>query len=50
MKFRFPIVIIDESEQVFAHLVGSTMAPQRRAIFARIEYYLVAPEQPPRPA
>ena len=47
---QYPIVIIDESEQVFAHLVGSTMAPQRRAIFARIEYYLVAPEQPPRPA
>ncbi|HPZ57487.1 plasmid replication protein, CyRepA1 family, partial [Ottowia sp.] len=37
---QYPIVIIDESEQVFAHLVGSTMAPQRRAIFARIEYYL----------
>jgi hypothetical protein len=37
---RYDVVIIDESEQVFAHLVGETVREERRAVFARLKFYL----------
>lgn len=37
---RYDVVIIDESEQVFAHLVGETVRDERRAVFARLKFYL----------
>ncbi len=36
----YDVVIIDESEQVFAHLVGETVREERRAVFARLRIYL----------
>lgn len=37
---RYDVVIIDESEQVFAHLIGETVREERRAVFARLKFYL----------
>ncbi|HEY8904549.1 MAG TPA: plasmid replication protein, CyRepA1 family, partial [Rhodoferax sp.] len=39
-EHKYPVIIIDESEQVFAHLVGETLADSRRAVFARLSHYL----------
>lgn len=34
------VIAIDESEQVFAHLTGETVREERRAVFARLKFYL----------
>ncbi len=39
---RYEVVVIDEAEQVFAHLVGDTLKDRRREVFARLSYYLRA--------
>ena len=37
---RYDVVIIDESEQVFTHLVGKTLKDRRRKVFSTLRYYL----------
>lgn len=37
---KYDVVIIDESEQVFAHLVASTLAANRRKCYYQIEFFL----------
>jgi hypothetical protein len=37
---QYDVIVIDESEQVFAHLIGETVREERRAVFARLKYYL----------
>jgi len=39
-KQRYQVVIIDEAEQVFAHLTGETLKGRRREVFARLAHYL----------
>ena len=39
---RYDVVIIDESEQVFAHLTGETLKAQRHQVFVTLSYYLRA--------
>lgn len=39
---QYDVVIIDESEQVFSHLIGDTLKRHRREVFARLKYYLRA--------
>lgn len=39
-KRQYHVVIIDEAEQVFAHLTGETLKRQRREVFAKLSYYL----------
>lgn len=36
----YDVVIIDEAEQVFAHLVGDTVKAKRREIYQRLRHYL----------
>lgn len=36
---RYDVVIIDEAEQVFEHLVGVTLRGKRREVFLRLEHY-----------
>jgi hypothetical protein len=42
---QYPVVIIDESEQVFTHLVGDTIKSHRREVYAKLRYYLRAARQ-----
>jgi hypothetical protein len=37
---QYPVVIIDEAEQVFAHLVGKTLRDKRLEVFHRLRHYL----------
>ena len=37
---RYPVIIIDEAEQVFTHLTGETLKGRRREVFARLAHYL----------
>lgn len=39
-RHRYDVVIIDESEQVFSHLVGTTLKDKRREVFKLLEHYL----------
>jgi hypothetical protein len=44
-KHRYSVVLIDECEQVFAHLVGSTLKDRRRQVFKLVEHYLRVAKQ-----
>jgi hypothetical protein len=37
---RYDVIIIDESEQVFRHLVSQTLAANRRACYFQIEFFV----------
>ena len=37
---QYQVVIIDEAEQVFAHLTGETLKTHRRDVFSTLSYYL----------
>ncbi|HXS54024.1 MAG TPA: plasmid replication protein, CyRepA1 family [Usitatibacter sp.] len=37
---QYPVVIIDEAEQVFTHLIGETVKARRREVFAKLVHYL----------
>lgn len=37
---KYEVVIIDESEQVFSHLIGGTLKQRRRGVYARLSHYL----------
>ena len=39
-KHKYDAVIIDESEQVFAHLFGGTLRERRREIFLKFQHYI----------
>ena len=39
-RHRYPVVIIDEAEQVFAHLIGSTLRERRREVYLLLAHYL----------
>lgn len=39
-KHQYPVVLIDECEQVFAHLVGATLKDRRREVYKLMEHYL----------
>jgi hypothetical protein len=39
-KDKYDVILIDECEQVFAHLVGTTLRDQRRTVFLMLEHYL----------
>jgi hypothetical protein len=39
-QHQYPVVLIDECEQVFAHLVGATLKDRRREVFKLMEHYL----------
>lgn len=44
-KRQYQLIIIDEAEQVFAHLTGETLKAQRREVFAKLSYYLRKAQQ-----
>lgn len=44
-KHRYDVVVIDESEQVFAHLTGETLKTRRRDVFSTLSYFLRAAKQ-----
>lgn len=37
---KYHVVIIDEAEQVFSHLVGSTLREKRQEVYHRLRHYL----------
>ena len=37
---QYEVIVIDEAEQVFAHLVGDTIKDRRREVFAKLAYYM----------
>lgn len=37
---KYQVVIIDEAEQVFSHLVGNTLRDKRQAVYHRLRHYL----------
>jgi len=37
---QYRVVIIDEAEQVFAHLVGGTLKERRREVYHRLRHYI----------
>lgn len=39
-RHRYPVVIIDEAEQVFAHMIGSTLRERRREVYLLLAHYL----------
>lgn len=39
-RHKYDVVIIDESEQVFGHLTGSTLKDKRRACYIQLFHYL----------
>lgn len=39
-KHKYQVVIVDEAEQVFSHLIGDTLKGRRREVFARLVHYL----------
>lgn len=39
-KDKYDVIIIDESEQVFAHLLGSTLKDNRRLVYLLLKHYL----------
>lgn len=39
---QYDVIIIDESEQVCAHLIGKTLGEKRRAVYLRLRHYLRA--------
>ena len=42
---QYQVVIIDEAEQVFAHLTGETLKMRRRDVFSTLSYYLRVAKQ-----
>ncbi len=39
-RHRYPVVIIDEAEQVFAHMIGSTLRERRREVYLLLAHYV----------
>ena len=37
---KYEVIVIDEAEQVFAHLVGDTIKDKRQDVFAKLAYYM----------
>nr|WP_307731833.1 plasmid replication protein, CyRepA1 family [Massilia sp. H27-R4] len=40
MRHKYDVVILDESEQIFGHLTGSTLRDKRRACYMQLFHYL----------
>lgn len=41
-KDRYDVIVVDESEQVFAHLISNTMREKRSPVYMLLRYYLRA--------
>lgn len=41
-RHKFDVIILDESEQIFAHLTGSTLKNKRRVCYMQLFHYLSA--------
>ena len=40
MRHKYDVIILDESEQIFGHLTGSTLRDKRRACYMQLFHYL----------